>query len=157
MKHFNVDHISFVVDRWFYSLENIVKLLDKKQNFIAGAKINLSFISKFLPEAQNFIDKNEFYIPELNVYCLIKKINLPAKSRIKNFNIYENTKRSIYLHISMIQKMQHLIFLVSFLTLIICNFFIKVSILTTSICKMFDICDWIIFSIFFFFNLVFGC
>jgi transposase len=99
VKQFDIDNLSFVMDRGFYSLENITSLMDKGHNFIVGVKNGLKIVSKLLPDASQHINNCNFFLPGFKVFYYTKKIYLPAKKRFKNFNISDSSKRTAFIHI----------------------------------------------------------
>jgi transposase len=99
IQQFGIDKLSFVMDRGFYSLENITSLMDKGHNFIVGVKNSLSIVSKLLSDASQNINDCGFYLAGYSIYYYTKKIYLPAKKRFKNFNISDSSKRTAFVHI----------------------------------------------------------
>ena len=99
LKYFNLTDLSFIMDRGFYSMENIVNIVENNHNFIVGIKNNLNIVTKSLPKARESINKNEYFLPEFGYYYHSKEIFISGKSPIKNFNISDRSRKRFFLHI----------------------------------------------------------
>jgi transposase len=99
LRPFGVKNLNFVMDRGFYGLDNIIKLLDNEHKFIIGVKSNLIYVKQSFPDAYKIITNNDYFLPNFGVYGFTKKILLPGKIRIQNFNVVDYNKRPVNLHI----------------------------------------------------------
>ena len=99
LRPFGVKELSFVIDRGFYSLNNILKFLDNDHRFIIGVKSNLNFVKQAFPDAFKLITNTDYFLPNFGIYGFTKRILLPGKIRIQNFNIFDNNRRAVNLHI----------------------------------------------------------
>jgi len=90
--------VKFVMDRGFYSKENINQLYENHFKFLIAARMSLSFVQKELENIYNDFRSYEYYIPEYELYAhTIKAIwTYKIKRPYKGDSI---TKRKrIYLH-----------------------------------------------------------
>jgi hypothetical protein len=97
--HLGIDGLKFVMDRGFYSASNIENLIDKTIKFTIGAKNNLKKVDNFINEIHEKIKVSANFIHNYNVYGSSKIIYFPKKRAITNFNIVNECKSRVYMHL----------------------------------------------------------
>lgn len=98
MKQLGFEKIKFVMDRGFYSKENVNKLYEKHFKFLISARMSLSFIQKELETIYDNFRSYEYYIPEYELYAHTIKTTWEYKlDRLYKGDSVKKQKR-IYLH-----------------------------------------------------------
>jgi transposase len=98
-KNLGLMNLKFVMDRGFYSSDNIDNMIDKGLKFTIGAKNSLIKVQNFINDLDNQIKSSDNFIANHNIYGKSKIIYIPKKHGIKNFNIVNHSKSRIYMHL----------------------------------------------------------
>jgi hypothetical protein len=99
MRFLGYDKINLVMDRGFYSEENINALYHDHQKFLIGAKLSLKFVSAEVEKVSDSLRNLEHYSPKYDLYgCTVPiKWTYSQKRPYKGDTITE--ERRMYLHI----------------------------------------------------------
>ena len=90
--------VKFVLDRGFYSKENINQLYENHFKFIIATRMSLSFVQQKLESIYNNFRSYEYYIPEYELYAHTIKTTWEYKVKRPYKGDTVIKKRRIYLH-----------------------------------------------------------
>ena len=95
----NIQKVKLVLDRGFFSKENIDRLYQAHYKFIAGAKCNNKFIKGFVDEARESIKDFKNYSIDQDVYCTSVMTKWPYTQKNRSGEIVYTSDKRIYVHI----------------------------------------------------------
>jgi transposase len=91
--------LNFVMDRGFYSAENVHNLIAENLKFIIRVRNDLKFVRKFIDESSSEIfDISNFY-DDYELYSGTKNIFIPLNKKNDDFTISNINRKRIYVHI----------------------------------------------------------
>jgi len=90
--------VKLVMDRGFYSKENISALYETHRKFIVSAKMSLGFIQKELDAHYEGFRSYEYYIPDYELYAHTIQTNWEYTHKRPYKGDTVNKKKRIYLH-----------------------------------------------------------
>jgi transposase len=97
-KFLSIENLKFVMDRGFYDLENIKKLLANNISFVVGGRKNVSFIELSMNEAIAAGNDHRNFIENFNLYGYTFEKSVPVKLKIKNNSmVAKNFKLHIHI------------------------------------------------------------
>jgi hypothetical protein len=102
MAEFNVmgyKKVSVLLDRGFYSRENINLLFKNHQKFIIGVKLNLNYVKETLEEERENLQLWSNLQPQFGVYGLCRTIQWEYEQERPNKGDVLSSKRRAYLHL----------------------------------------------------------
>ena len=91
--------IKIVMDRGFYSADNINALYKEHYKFVAGVTTSLSYASKFIKEIGNNKDTYEYYNSNFELYVFTKTIAWDYEQKRPYKGDVINDERRAYLHL----------------------------------------------------------
>jgi transposase len=98
-KNLGLSNLKFVMDRGFYSSDNIDKMIYKELKFTVGVKNSLVKVQNFINEIGSQIKVSDNFIANHDVYGKSKIIYITKKHGIKNFNSVGDSKSRLYMHL----------------------------------------------------------
>jgi transposase len=98
IKFLNIKNFKLVLDRGFYSAENINLLYSSGIDFIISAKRNLTFIKENLEKYKEDLLKNDNYDFDANIHALTIPLDWNYIKKTKSGQIEFEQKRQLYLH-----------------------------------------------------------
>jgi len=91
--------VRVLLDRGFYSRENINLLFKNHQKFIIGVKLNLNYVKKALEEERDNLQLWSNLQPQFGVYGLCRTIQWDYEQERPNKGDVLSSKRRAYLHL----------------------------------------------------------
>jgi transposase len=95
----NLPNLKFVMDRGFYSSENISELHQNGYKFVMGIKTNIKFISKQIEDIVDILDSNKYYSADHDVCCTTKTTFINLKNISTVHKQSEKSKFRLFIHI----------------------------------------------------------
>lgn len=93
------EKISLVMDRGFYSEENINSLYRKHCNFLIAAKLSVKFFRDKLDSVRKVLVTRQHYSSKYKIYFTTVLVKWPYRTKTKNGNLTESNSKVMYLHI----------------------------------------------------------
>ncbi len=95
----NLEKVNLVMDRGFYSEDNVNALYQRHYKFIMGARTSLKYITGFIDEERETIASRPFYSSKYRAYFTSKTIDWAYQSAPKRDGTREQDTRRMYLHL----------------------------------------------------------
>ena len=93
LEAYGVEHYFAIMDRGFFSQNNLIEMLDKRISFIIAATFKLKDLKMLLTEAQRDID-NVDYLQKFKEHTLyVKPVTFPLGSHVLQGYLYYDPKR----------------------------------------------------------------
>jgi transposase len=92
----NITNLKFVLDRGFYSKENIAQLHQNGYKFLVGIKRYIKYVSTKINDLMSNIQSNKYYYQKHGVYCATTTTFIHIKC---NDNDKKSTKSKFKLYI----------------------------------------------------------
>ena len=99
IKFLNLQKVKLVMDRGFYSAENIDALYHDHYKFILGTRCNIRFVSGLLENVRESIKDFTHYSVDQDVYCTSSLEKWPYQERNAEGKVVSAEDRRIYVHI----------------------------------------------------------
>ncbi len=95
----NIQKVKLIVDRGFFSKENIDRMYQAHYKFIAAVKCNNKFIKRFVDEVRESIKDFKNYSIDQDVYCTSFMTKWPYTQKNSRGEIVHTADKRIYVHI----------------------------------------------------------
>ena len=95
----NIHKVKLILDRGFFSKENIDRMYQAHYKFIAAAKCNNKFIKGFVDEAREPIKDYKNFSVDQDVYCICFMTKWPYTQKNSKGDITFKCDKRIYVHI----------------------------------------------------------
>lgn len=95
----NIKKLKLVMDRGFYSAENIHALYRNHYKFIIGSRINIKFIASLLDQVRESIKDFTNYSVDHEVYCVSSMEKWPYEEKDTAGRVVVSEDRRIYVHL----------------------------------------------------------
>ncbi len=95
----NIMKVKLIMDRGFYSAENIDLLYKNHNKFVVGARCNNLFVSNLLEKFREPIKDFKNYSIDQDIYCLSQMGKWPYQERNRKGLVVSTGQRRIYIHI----------------------------------------------------------
>ena len=99
IRFLNLQKVKLVMDRGFYSAENIDALYHDHDKFILGTRCNTRFVSGLLEKVRESIKDFTHYSVDQDVYCTGSMEKWPYQERNVAGKVVSTDERRIYVHI----------------------------------------------------------
>lgn len=93
------DKVKLVMDRGFYSEDNINALYQHHYKFLIGVKKSLSFVRPVLDDARESMRSRQSYDSNLKIYYHSRTIDWSYREEMKRSGIVKEGTRRLYLHL----------------------------------------------------------
>ena len=95
----NITKANLVMDRGFYSEDNINDLFFKHHKFLLAARTGLKYVRSFIDEVRGEIATRPYYNSKYRIYTASKTIKWDYKHVRKSDGVVEQDARRMYLHV----------------------------------------------------------
>jgi transposase len=99
IKYLNIDNVILVMDRGFFSKQNIIDLNDNGYKFVIGAIKHHKFVSNSIQSVSDIICHTNNFCPGWDLYLCTKNTFITLDKKINNFNISNNKRIRLFMHI----------------------------------------------------------
>ena len=99
IEYLDLKKVSLVMDRGFYSENNVNAMFKRHYKFIIGAKIGLKFIQERLKTERNDFDRREHYNSETGLYIMTTPMEWNYQETRPRSGERVEKKRRMYMHI----------------------------------------------------------
>jgi len=94
-----IDKVKLVMDRGFYSEDNINALFEKHYKFLIGVKTSLRLVQNILDDVRDSMKTRAFYSSDYGIYVYSKTIEWSYKAKKPRSEAIETGTRRVYLHL----------------------------------------------------------
>ena len=94
-----LDKVNLVMDRGFYSEENINAMFQQHHKFILAARTSLKYVKAYIDEVREELVSRPFYSSKYRLYCTSKTVAWNYKSAEKRDGTRDSGPRRMYLHL----------------------------------------------------------
>ncbi|HNV19971.1 MAG TPA: transposase, partial [Rectinema sp.] len=97
--YLSIEKLKIILDRGFYSEDNINGLLSHHYKFLISVKTSLRLVQTMLDEVRESLPTRQYYNSNFRLYCTSRTIAWPYEERKARLGEVESGTRRMYLHL----------------------------------------------------------
>jgi len=97
--YLSIEKVKIILDRGFYSEDNINGLLSHHYKFLISVKTSLRLVQTMLDEVRESLPTRQYYNSNFRLYCTSRTIAWPYEERKARLGEVESGTRRMYLHL----------------------------------------------------------